>query len=281
MVKKRKKRKPKKRTRSGPPSLASSSQAPSLGDDAEDRDDAPVSGDGGLAARNVLLGAMADTPKPGAAEASASDPGEEEEADEELDDEPRKLPDRPVEIPLLGQGDADDEEDDDEEGLARDDDEDDDEEYEEEDEAAAGQMGAARYVIFGFFALWLVSAYVAGQALMMLWGYLANREWFAGALPSVAALPHEGELLSRTTVSLVLGALVAGLVVVYYYVKPDVRQWADEVSDQLGKVKWPTRKEVGNNTVVVLAVSAVLTTILALLDRFWGFVTNLIYSSGL
>jgi preprotein translocase subunit SecE len=94
-------------------------------------------------------------------------------------------------------------------------------------------------------------------------------------------VPYEGELVSRSSVSLVLGALIAAVVVFIYYRKPDVRQWADEVAEQLSKVKWPTRKDVGNNTIVTIAVGAVLAAYLTILDRFWGFLTNLFYSSGL
>jgi preprotein translocase subunit SecE len=145
----------------------------------------------------------------------------------------------------------------------------------------ATQLGAARYVIFGVFASWIIGSYVASKTLQGVWSWLSRKEWFGRTLPSFAALPHEGELVSRSSISLLVGAIVAAVVVFVYYRKPDVRQWADEVAEQLGKVKWPTRKDVGNYTVVVLAVSAVLTVYLALLDRFWGFLTNLIYSSGL
>ena len=55
---------------------------------------------------------------------------------------------------------------------------------------------------------------------------------------------------------------------------------AEEVAAELVKVKWPTRKEVYSSTIVVLATSAIAVTYLFLLDRFWGFVTNLIYGSG-
>ena len=77
-----------------------------------------------------------------------------------------------------------------------------------------------------------------------------------------------------------LGATIGGLIVLHYYRRPDVRQWADDVADEVSKVKWPTRKEVGNYTVIVIAGSALLTAYLTLLDRFWSFVTNLIYSTG-
>jgi preprotein translocase subunit SecE len=45
-------------------------------------------------------------------------------------------------------------------------------------------------------------------------------------------------------------------------------------------VKWPTKKEVYNSTVIVIAASAIATVYLALLDRLWGFITNLIYGDG-
>lgn len=287
MIKKRKKKKPKKRTRPGAASAGAGDSSLGLDGAASSSTDDDESPPGGLAARGLLLDALRDdTPRPPSLDddddSALSDPDEDGEApDSSADDDdgaPRKLPAKPVAIPLMGaepealpKGLAEDEGP--ESGEADEDD--------EEDEGAAAQMGSARYVIFGFFALWLVSAYVAGQALMTLWGWFAHRDWFSQAVPTIAAIPHEGELVSRTTVSLVVGALIAGGVVIRYYTRQDIRQWADEVAEQLSKVKWPTRKEVGQNTVVVIAVAMVLTTILTLLDRFWGFVTNLIYSSGL
>jgi len=161
----------------------------------------------------------------------------------------------------------------------------DDEDYDEdddewEDDEAAAQMGHRRYVISGFFALWCIVAYICGQALQMAWSWIASKDWAFQKVPQLAALPHEGELISRASVSLVIGGVVALIGVGRYYVRPDIRQWADEVAEELSKVKWPTRKEIGNHTVVCIAASIVLTLYLTLLDRFWGFVTNLIYSTG-
>ena len=133
----------------------------------------------------------------------------------------------------------------------------------------------------GFFGLWVVVAYVLGRALELAWSKLASKDWFVEKLPQLAAVPHEGELVSRSSVSMVLGAILSGLIVLRYLYKAEVRTWADEVAEELAKVKWPTRKEVGNNTVVVIAAAAVMTLYLLLLDRFWGFLTNLIYSTGI
>ncbi len=175
---------------------------------------------------------------------------------------------------------SDDDESDDDESDDDESDDDDDDEWEDDDENAAAQMGHRRYVISGFFALWIVVAYITGQTLQAAWSWVASKDWAFEKLPQLAAVPHEGELISRSSVSLVVGGIIAGAVVIHYYVRPDIRTWADEVAEELSKVKWPNRKEIGNHTVVVIAATLVLTLYLTLLDRFWGFVTNLIYSSG-
>jgi preprotein translocase subunit SecE len=64
------------------------------------------------------------------------------------------------------------------------------------------------------------------------------------------------------------------------YRRPDVREWTDEVASELLKVKWPTKKDVTNSTIVVIAASAVATIYLALLDRLWSFVTGIVYGTG-
>ena len=64
------------------------------------------------------------------------------------------------------------------------------------------------------------------------------------------------------------------------YRRPDLRTWTDEVASELAKVKWPGRKDVQNYTVIVIAASTVATLYLALLDRFWAFVTNIVYGDG-
>jgi preprotein translocase subunit SecE len=192
--------------------------------------------------------------------------------DEEDEDEPR---DDEADEDDGADEDDEDEDDEDEDGE----DEDDEEEWDEEDLAAA-QMGHQRYVIAGFFGLWMLASFIIGKTFALIWSRLAAKDWFVETVPQLAAVPHEGDLFSRASISLVLGALIGGGIVVRYYTKPDVRQWADEVAEQLTHVKWPTRKDVGNNTVVVMVASALITAYLTLLDRFWSFVTNLIYTSG-
>lgn len=147
---------------------------------------------------------------------------------------------------------------------------------EEDEEQAAAQLGIQRYVLAAFFTAGIVGAYVLGKAIHGIWAWASNKDWFHNALPSLAAFTDE----QKTNYGTVLGALIALVLVVRTYRKPSVRAWADEVANELNKVKWPTRKEVSNSTVVVITASAVATIYLALLDRLWSFVTDLFYGTG-
>lgn len=142
--------------------------------------------------------------------------------------------------------------------------------------ASPAQLGTERYVLAGFFAAGMLGAYIFGKFVHGVWAYLANKDWFSQALPTLTAVGDE----EKTSISLVLGAVVALVTVLRTYRRPDVRTWSDDVAGELAKVKWPDRKEVYNATLVVIAASAIATIYLALLDRLWGFVTNLIYGDG-
>lgn len=149
-------------------------------------------------------------------------------------------------------------------------------EEDEEEEQAAAQLGVQRYVLAAFFASGILGAYVVGKALHTLWTWAASKEWFLTNLSTLAAVADE----QRATYSTIVGAIIAIIFVIRTYRKPDVRVWADEVANELTKVKWPTRKEVYSSTVVVIAASAVATIYLALLDRLWSFITDLFYGTG-
>ncbi|MEJ7730659.1 MAG: preprotein translocase subunit SecE [Polyangiaceae bacterium] len=144
------------------------------------------------------------------------------------------------------------------------------------DDAPATQLGVERYVMAAFFAAGLVGAYVVGKTIHGVWAYLSNRAFFTNAVPTLAAVSDEG----KTTIGTVLGGVIALVVVLRAYRRPDVRGWADDVASELTKVKWPTKKDVINSTLVVIAASTVATVYLALLDRLWAFVTNLVYGTG-
>lgn len=145
----------------------------------------------------------------------------------------------------------------------------------EEDEAA-GQLGSERYVLAGFFAAGMLGAFVLGRAIQAIWAGASNKDWFSTTVPRLAAVADE----DKSTISLLIGAVIALVVVIRTYRKPEVRTWTDEVASELAKVKWPTRKEVWNSTVIVIAASTVATVYLALLDRLWAFITNIVYGDG-
>ena len=150
------------------------------------------------------------------------------------------------------------------------------EEGDADGEVAAGQLGMDRYVLAAFFAGGMLLAYVLGRFVHGVWAALSNKDWFSRALPALASIADD----DKTTWGTILGAIVAVVVVVRTYQKPEVRAWSGEVATELTKVKWPTKKEVSNSTIVVIAASAIATIYLMLLDRLWAFVTNLVYGDG-
>lgn len=149
-------------------------------------------------------------------------------------------------------------------------------EGDDSEEEAAGQLGSQRYVLAGFFAAAMIGAYIVGRTIETIWTSLSNKDWFSTAVPRLAAVADD----EKSTISLLIGAVIALVVVFRTYRKPEVRVWTDEVASELAKVKWPTRKEVWNSTVIVIAASTVATVYLALLDRLWAFITNIVYGDG-
>ncbi|WP_437317811.1 preprotein translocase subunit SecE [Sorangium sp. So ce385] len=147
---------------------------------------------------------------------------------------------------------------------------------EAEEEVAATQLGTERYVLAGFFASGMLLAYLLGKVIHGVWATLSNKDWFSRALPAVSAVGDD----DKTTYGMVVGGVIALIVVLRAFRNAELRTWSDEVAAELAKVKWPTKKEVTNSTFVVIATTTVATLYLALLDRFWAFVTNIVYGDG-
>ena len=145
-----------------------------------------------------------------------------------------------------------------------------------EGEVAAAQLGSHRYVMAGFFAAAIIGSFVLAKILHALWGLAAGSRSVGSAVPFLVDA-HEN---TRAAITYLVGGVVAIGWVVRAYRKPDVKLWSADVASELSKVKWPTRKDVSNSTIVVIAASAIATLYLALLDRFWAFVTNLVYGTG-
>jgi preprotein translocase subunit SecE len=142
--------------------------------------------------------------------------------------------------------------------------------------AVAVQLGVRKYVMVGFLVAGMLGAYIGSQFIFSVWAKLANKEWFARAVPLLAAVPDE----SKITYATIVAAALSVALVVRTYQRADIRVWSDDVASELARCKWPTKKEVTNYTTVVLIASALATSYLALLDRFYSFVTNLVYGNG-
>jgi preprotein translocase subunit SecE len=140
-----------------------------------------------------------------------------------------------------------------------------DEELDDEGFAAPAQLGAQRFVYAAYFAGAIAVAFMLSKAISFGWARLSLWK------PQVGD-PHDEIVMP-------LAAVVGALVAFYYYKDEKVRTLAEEVASELGKVSWPSRDEVVNGTFVVIVTTFVATAFFALMDRFWGFVTNLVYGA--
>lgn len=55
------------------------------------------------------------------------------------------------------------------------------------------------------------------------------------------------------------------------------KRFTGEVAFEMGKVTWPTRTEVVNSTILVVIVAAMLTILVWIIDRFFGWLVSFIF----
>lgn len=143
------------------------------------------------------------------------------------------------------------------------------EEKHEEGEGPASvsptQLGHRRFVYAAYFAGAIAVAFMSSKLIALGWAKLSNWKPQLGEPKDEIVMP----------IAAVLGALAA----VYYWYRTRARQLAEQVAEELSKVTWPSRTEVTNSTVVVIVTTIVSTIFFALMDRFWSFVTNLVYGT--
>jgi len=135
-----------------------------------------------------------------------------------------------------------------------------------EEVAAAGplQLGYQRYVYAAYMTGAMVVAFLVAKLGHVSWYRLG--QW----------KPEFGE--PRDEALYIAAGAVGIAVALYYWRKPGARQYANEVAEELSKVTWPTRKEVTNSTTVVVITTLFATVFFALMDQFWKYVTDKIYS---
>jgi preprotein translocase subunit SecE len=141
-------------------------------------------------------------------------------------------------------------------------------ESDEEERAPAlvpGQLGSKRYVYAAYFAGAIGVAFLASKIISYAWYRLSQYK------------PNLGE--PRDDVVMPIAAVVGVIAAIYYWRRTRARQLAEEVAGEMAKVTWPSRTEISNSTVVVVVTTIVSTIFFALMDRFWSFVTNLVYGS--
>jgi preprotein translocase subunit SecE len=130
---------------------------------------------------------------------------------------------------------------------------------------APTQLGTQRFVYAAYFAGGIAVAFLLSKAMSYAWLRLSTYK------PAVGE-PHDEIVMP-------IAGLIGLFVAIYYYRDQKTRTLAEEVAFELGKVTWPSREEVVNGTFVVVITTLLATTFFALMDRFWGFVTNLVYGA--
>jgi preprotein translocase subunit SecE len=126
------------------------------------------------------------------------------------------------------------------------------------------QLGYKRFVYAAYLAGAMLVGFLVAKAGHLAWYRLG--QW----------KPELGE--PRDELLFPAAGLIGVLVALYYWRKADSRQYANEVAEELSKVTWPSRKEVTNSTTVVLLTTLFATAFFALMDQFWSYVTDHIYS---
>ena len=122
---------------------------------------------------------------------------------------------------------------------------------------AGAQLDLTRYVHILFIFGGALAAYLAYEIINNVWVRFNPN-------PSFPML-------------LGLALAVGGGIGVYFWRHERTRQLAQEVIGELSRVTWPTRKELGAATVVVIVTSIIVSIILGLFDMFWSWLTSIIY----
>lgn len=145
----------------------------------------------------------------------------------------------------------------------------------DEEDTAALELGAQKYVHASFFLAGILVSFLFGKLLNAAWSTLLDFPDVVKAVPQLLEYSED----QRGSITLVIGAVLGVLAILRYYRRPSVKKWATDVATELARVTWPDKETVTNGTIVVLVAGSVATLYVAVLDRFWGYVTNLIYGS--
>ena len=114
-------------------------------------------------------------------------------------------------------------------------------------------MGANKFIHLTFAVGALLAAFILSRAADWVWSYFAK--------------PNE---LVVNGVAVV----IAGVAAFVAYRNERVFANVHDITRELEKVAWPTRKETSAATVVVLVTVSIAAVILSTFDAIWSFFTN-------
>ena len=127
------------------------------------------------------------------------------------------------------------------------------------------QLGSRRFVYGAYLVFAVGITFIVSKFADLAWRKLAA--WKPGF-----GEPSSELLIFASALTGVTAAVIA-------WRSHRTRDLVDEVAAELSKVTWPSRTEVNNSTSIVLVTTAVATVFFFLLDRFWGFMTGLVYGN--
>ena len=120
-----------------------------------------------------------------------------------------------------------------------------------------GTLGIERWIQFAYIAFALTLFWFFDHLIVAIW------EIFADSDPTIAS--------AGAAILALIGAFAA-------YRHPRASAFSNEVADELSKVVWPSREETWNQTLIVLAVSAIAAAIFFVFDATWSKLSDLIYT---
>jgi preprotein translocase SecE subunit len=118
-------------------------------------------------------------------------------------------------------------------------------------------MGSNRWAHLMFVGGGLVLAFLMVNTTEWIWSYFAKPKGFLVDIIGIG-----------------LGALIA---FVAWRHKPTFTK-ATEITTELKKVTWPTRKETQAATIVVIITVIIASAFLGVFDLIWSWATGLLYS---
>ena len=125
-----------------------------------------------------------------------------------------------------------------------------------EEGAGKRTMGMDRWIQLAFV--------VAGLTLIWFYDNVINAVWYLFADP--------------TEWMVTFGAVAAGAVTtILLYRTPAVYGLVRDVTEEMARVTWPTRKETSSSTVVVVVTSIIAAVVLFLFDSVWSALTDFVY----